>query len=203
MRSSLVMLCCFLSLSVIGFGQDSHKAGGIEDRAVQEFRNSDWPSAERDFREVVKRDPSHVFAHLYLGQTLFRQEKYAEAAASFQKTRDLQKSGKQLNATQDRILTDQLVMSYGVTGEMKKAHTLLDEAIAKDPEYPLNYYNRACAFAEEGDKSKALSNLEMAFQRKANVLKGEQMPDPRSDSSFQKYARDPDFASLMKKLGYQ
>jgi hypothetical protein len=29
------------------------------------------------------------------------------------------------------------------------------------------------------------------------------MPDPRSDSSFQKYVRDPDFVSLMKKLGYQ
>ena len=68
---------------------------------------------------------------------------------------------------------------------------------------PLNYYNRACAFAEEGDKSKALTNLDLAFQRKANVLHGEQMPDPRADSSFQKYVRDPDFVSLMKKLGYQ
>jgi hypothetical protein len=29
------------------------------------------------------------------------------------------------------------------------------------------------------------------------------MLDPRSDSSFQKYARDPDFVGLMKKLGYQ
>ena len=88
-------------------------------------------------------------------------------------------------------------------GEMKKAHALLDEAIGKDPEYPLNYYNRACAFAEEGDKSKALANLDQAFQRKANILKGEQMPDPRADSSFQKYVRDPDFVSLMKKLGVQ
>ena len=68
---------------------------------------------------------------------------------------------------------------------------------------PLNYYNRACAFAEEGDKSKALTNLDLAFQRKANVLHGEQMPDPRAYSSFQKYVRDPDFVSLMKKLGYQ
>src|SRR5258707_10550460 len=35
---------------------------------------------------------------------------------------------------------------------------------------PLNYYNRACAFAEESDKSKALANLDLAFQRKSNVL---------------------------------
>jgi len=140
---------------------------------------------------------------MYLAQTLFRQEHYAEAATFFQKTRDLQKSGKQLNTTQDRILTDQLVMSYGITGDMKKAHALLDEAIVKDPEYPLNYYNRACAFAEEGDKPKALANLDLAFQRKANVVKGEQMPDPRADSSFQKFVHDSDFVALMKKLGLQ
>jgi len=192
-----------LILATVSFGQNPGKSEDTGERAVQEFRNNDWPAAERDFREVVKRDPSNVFANMYLGQTLFRQEKYPEAAMYFQKTRDLQKSGKQLNTTQDRILTDQLVMSYGITGEMRKAHALLDEAIGKDPEYPLNYYNRACAFAEEGDKPKALANLDQAFQRKANVLKGEQMPDPRADSSFQKYVRDPDFVSLMKKLGVQ
>lgn len=182
-------------------GQDVENFSALADRAVKEFRADDWPAAERDFREVLKRDPSNIFAHMYLGQTLFRQEKYSEAATFFQKTRDMQKTRKQLNLTQERILTDQLVMSYGITGEMKKAHTLLDEAIQKDPDYPLNYYNRACAFAEEGDKSKALANLDLAFQRKANVLKGEEMPDPRADSSFQRFVRDADFVTLMKKLG--
>ncbi len=37
-------------------------------------------------------------------------------------------------------------------------------------------------------------------ERKANILKGEQMPDPREDSSFQRYTRDADFVALMKKL---
>lgn len=203
MRRRLLMFG-FLLWSVSTFGQNPGKPpDDLADRAMQEFRGNDWPSAERDFREIVKRDPTNVFAQMYLGQTLFRQERYSEAATYFQKTRDLQKSGKQLNTTQDRILTDQLVMSYGITGETKKVHALLDEAIGKDPQYPLNYYNRACAFAEEGDKSRAFANLDLAFQRKANVLKGEQMPDPRTDSSFQKYVRDPDFVGLMKKLGVQ
>jgi hypothetical protein len=91
-------------------------------------------------------------------------------------------------------------MSWGISGEMKKVHALLDEAIGKDPDYPLNYYNRACALAEEGDKPGALANLELAFRRKANVLPGEQMPDPPADSSFRKYVDDPDFVALMKKL---
>ena len=42
-----------------------------------------------------------------------------------------------------------------------------------------------------------------AFQHKANVLNGEHMPDPRTDSSFKKYVRDDDFIRLMKNLGYE
>jgi predicted Zn-dependent protease len=203
MNIKLAVLCCISFFVVIGLAQDARKLGELQDRAVKEFQNGDWPAAERDFREIVRHDPSNIFASMYLGQTLFRKERYAEAATVFQKTKDLEKSGKQLNITQDRILTDQLVMSYGITGDMKKAHSLLDEAIEKDQEYPMNYYNRACAFAEEGDKAKALANLDLAFQRRANVLKGEQMPDPRADSSFQKYIRDSEFVNLMKKLGIQ
>ena len=51
--------------------------------------------------------------------------------------------------------------------------------------------------------AKALANLSLAFQHKDSVLKGEKKPDPRTDSSFQKYVRDDDFIVLMKKLGYQ
>ena len=196
-------VCCLLLLPASSLGQNSGRSTDIGERATQEFRNNEWPAAERDFQEIVKGNPSNIIANIYLGQTLFRQERYAEAATFFQKARDLQKNGKQLDTAQDRLLTDQLVMSYGITGELKKVHTLLDEAIGRDPEYPLNYYNRACAFAEAGDKSKALASLDLAFQRKANVLKGEKMPDPIRDSSFQKYVRDPDFVGLMKKLGLQ
>jgi predicted Zn-dependent protease len=93
-------------------------------------------------------------------------------------------------------------MAYGISGKLKKAQALLEDAIHQDPEYPLNYYNLACAYADQGDKEKVLSNLSLAFEHKDHVLKGEQMPDPRSDSSFQKYVRDEDFIKLMKKLSY-
>jgi tetratricopeptide (TPR) repeat protein len=144
-----------------------------------------------------------VYAQVYLGQTLFKEEKYAEAVGPYEKARELEKRDTPLSSDQHRILVDQLVMAYGISGQVKKAHALLDEAIPQDPEYPLNYYNLACAFAEEGDKDKTLANLTLAFQRKEHVLKGEQMPDPRSDSSFQKYVRDDDFLKLMKAIGFK
>lgn len=172
----------------------------IVHQALQEFRDKNYAAAERDFREIAKRAPSNIYAQFHLGQTLFKEEQYGAATTAFQKARDLEKEGKGLSMVQHRILVDQLVMAYGISGDLKTAHTLLDDAITQDPEYPLNYYNLACAFAEDGDKNRVLANLDLAFQRKANVLKGEQMPDPRSDSSFQKYLRDPDFVSFMKKL---
>ena len=190
-----------LSVCVPALPQSS--SDDIAKRAVQQFRNDDFPAAERDFREVVKRDPSNIIAVFYLAQMLFREERYAGAAVFFQKARGLEKAGKQLTTIQDRVLTDQLVMSYGISGDLKNARELLREAIAKDPEYPLNYYNLAGADAEEGHKTEALANIQRAFDRKANVISGEKIPDPNADSSFQKYSNDPDFIALMKKLGYK
>lgn len=173
----------------------------LSERALREYQAKQFTEAERDLRELIAREPSNIYAQFYLGQTLFMQEKYANATAPFEKARDLEKAGTTLSADQHRILTDQLVIAYGVSGQLGKTHALLDEAIRSDPGYPMNYYNLACAFAEENNKPKMLANLDLAFQRKSSMLAGEQMPDPRIDSSFQKYRGDADFVELMKKIG--
>ncbi len=175
----------------------------LADQARREYAAGKFADAESDFRELIKHDPSNVEGQVYLGQTLFRQEKYGECILPYEKARELERYGSKLTSDQHRILVDQLAMAYGISGELQKARGLLEDAISKDPEYPLNYYNLACAFADEGDKSKALANLSLAFRHKGNVLRGEKMPDPRTDSSFQKYRRDDDFIKLMKKFGYQ
>lgn len=201
LRAGVVAGIAVVWMSSTCSGQEVESKDPLSDRALKEFRNKDYRAAERDLREVTKLDPSNIYAQVYLGQTLFQQERFADAVPVFQKARDLEKGGKKLNSVQHHILTDQLVMAYGISGDFKKAHALLDEAIREDPEYPLNYYNLACAYAEEGDKTKVLANLSLAFQHKDHILKGEQMPDPRADSSFQKYSRDPDFIGLMGRLG--
>ncbi len=120
----------------------------------------------------------------------------------YEKARELEKSGTKLTTAQDRILTDHLVMAYGISGDLKKSRSVAEAGIKSDPEYPMNYYNLACISAEEDDKAGALANLSLAFQHKDHVLKGETMPDPRADSSFQRYLHDPDFEKLMKELGF-
>ena len=193
-----LLFVVFVTPCVAQVAESSEKLSG---RARQEYSAGKFTDAERDFRELTNRDPSNVESQVYLGQALFRQEKYAESVFPYEKARELEKGGSKLTSDQHRILVDQLAMAYGISGDLKKARALLESAIRDDPEYPLNYYNLACGYAEEGDKNKVLANLSLAFQHKEQVLKGEKMPDPRSDSSFKKYVRDEDFIKLMAKLG--
>ena len=185
------------------FAQAPQSNEKLAEQARQEYAATKFTDAERDFRELTKRDPSNVEAQVFLGHSLFRQEKYAESVLPYEKARELERNGSKLTSDQHRILIDQLAMAYGISGDLKKSSALLESAIRDDPEYPLNYYNLACVYAEKDDKSKVLANLSLAFQHKEHVLKGEQMPDPRTDSSFQKYVRDEDFIKLMSKLGYK
>lgn len=198
---SILAICSFsLTNGIPCFGQVSQSDLKLMQQAQKEYDAGQLAQAERDFRELTKRLPSGIYAHIYLGQALFEQSKFLEAIGPYEKARSLEKSGGKLTPDQSRILTDQLAIAYGMTGELKKVHALLEDAVQQDPEYPLNYYNLACASAEEGDKPKMLANLSLAFKYKDHALKGEQVPDPRADSSFRSYLQDPDFVRL---IGYK
>ncbi len=200
-RAGLSLAFLLLCSGSLCLGQSAAESNqNLAQQAQREYVAGDYVDAERDFRELAKREPSNIVAVTYYGHSLFEQQKYAQAIVPYEKARELEKSGAKVSETERRILTDQLVMAYGISGQLKQAHTLLDEAIKQDPEYPLNYYNLACAYAEEGNKTGALTNLSLAFERKEHMLKGEKMPDPRTDSSFQKYLQDADFIRLMTQL---
>jgi predicted Zn-dependent protease len=204
MKQSRIIIIAVGALVIATFclGQSNDEGNSLADRALQEYKSGHYAAAERLCREIVKQNPSNVVAQIYLGQSLFMQRKYSDAIVPFQRARDLEANGAKLTPDQHRILIDQLVMSYGISGDLKKVHALLDEAIRKDPDYPLNYYNLACAYSGEGNKDKMLENLSLAFQHKDHILKGERMPDPRTDDSFQDYVHDEDFIKLMKQIGY-
>jgi len=99
-----------------------------------------------------------------------------------------------------RYLTDQLSMSYGMSGDLKHSRAVNEAAIARDPLYPLYYYNLACADAEEGHAAAARTHLEQAFARRANTLKGETLPDPTKDDSILKLKNDTDFWAFVESL---
>ncbi len=102
--------------------------------------------------------------------------------------------------TPRRIITDQLVMSLGMAGDLKNSRAVAELAAKSDPDYPLNYYNLACADAEAGNAADAKAHLQQAFDRRANVLKGESLPDPTKDDSLLKLKKNKDFWTFVESL---
>ena len=98
------------------------------------------------------------------------------------------------------FLVDQLGMSYGLSGDYLKAKETYEWAISQEPEYPMFFYNLACAYAEMNEMDEALRNLRLAYKYKGKVLPGQKFPDPRSDSSFKKYLNNKIFIAELKKM---
>jgi hypothetical protein len=99
-----------------------------------------------------------------------------------------------------RVTIDQASMSYGMAGDLKRSRDINLAAITKDPDYPLYYYNLACADAEAGDAKAAREHLQQAFDRRANTLPGEKMPDPSTDDSIIKLKKNKDFWAFVQSL---
>jgi tetratricopeptide (TPR) repeat protein len=99
-----------------------------------------------------------------------------------------------------RITRDQAGMSYGITGDLAKSRAIFEKGIVEDPEYPMYYYNLACAEAGEKKLPEARVRLKQAFDRKANVNPGESMPDPLNDDSFLPYQSDKSFWQFLEGL---
>jgi hypothetical protein len=102
--------------------------------------------------------------------------------------------------TMRRVATDQLVMALGMSGDLKNSRAVAEMAIKDDPDYPINYYNLACADAESGNAASAQEHLQQAFDHRANVIKGESMPDPLKDDSILKLKKNTAFWAFVQSL---
>jgi tetratricopeptide (TPR) repeat protein len=151
---------------------------------------------------------SPKFGDVFLyAQVLYRASMYKAAAPVFEaalvKLKDDPDSaaGMMRDAkTATRVVTDQAGMAYGMSGDLRKARSLFESAIAGDPDYPMYYYNLACADAEEKNLEGARKHLQQAFARKANVVSGEAMPDPTKDDSFLPYRDNKEFWVFLESL---
>jgi tetratricopeptide (TPR) repeat protein len=126
------------------------------------------PDAKASFREVF-----------WYATVLFDHKEMKAAAPLYEQALSLLPPG-QLTNKWRRVATDQAVMAYGISGDLEKSRAIAEHAIQTDPDYPLNYYNLACADAEAGNVTEAKRHLQQAFDRKANVIPGESLPDPSS-----------------------
>ena len=87
-----------------------------------------------------------------------------------------------------------------MNGNLQGSRSYAERGIKKDPDYPLNYYNLACADAEEGNAKDAKLHLQQAFDRKANTIPGAKLPDPTKDDSIVKLKKDKTFWAFVETL---
>jgi len=146
-------------------------------------------------------EPPNSRQLLSIGSALYLQNKYAQAIPPYQKAFDLEKADPQLDRTLWRVLIDNLGMAYGMTGHLKEAKTTFEQGIQADPTYPMFHYNLACTFAEMNDLDHTMQSLNTAFRYRKNQNPGEAgMPDPRQDSSFQRFMKNESFRNLVNNL---
>lgn len=187
---------------VRGFVATSDICGDLEfysDSSIT-AENSELKKVFASYKLDEKYTPTFRDALLY-GQILYQAQMYKAAAPVFETALRLLKESRETDRkTMSRVLTDQAGMSYGMSGDLQKARSVFEEAIAEDPDYPLYYYNLACADAEEKNLAGARKHLQEAFDRRASVIPGEKIPDPTRDDSFLPYRGNKDFWSFLEGL---
>ena len=186
--------------SVRGFVATGDICGDLEF-----YCDSPISSDDADLRKIFESyslDPDYVprFADTFIyAQILYQHRMFKAAAPLFeQELKMLGDDKDQLKVR--RITTDQAGMAYGISGNIPKARAIFDAAIAKDPEYPMYYYNLACADAEEKKLTDARTHLQQAFDRRANLIPGEKFPDPTKDDSFLPYRDNKEFWAFLETL---
>ncbi len=149
------------------------------------------------FEPGVKPTFNDAFAY---AEVEFRKHQYAGAAVAYRSA--LAKVDQSVDPDRfRRVVTDQLAMSLGLSGELNGSREVNEAAIKKDPDYPLYYYNLACADAEAGNARAAQQHLQQAFDRRTHVMSGESFPDPTADDSLEKLRGDAAFWSLAQRIG--
>jgi hypothetical protein len=83
---------------------------------------------------------------------------------------------------------------------LKKAKATFEYGLSKDSKYPMFHYNMACTYGEMDDPENAIVYLKQAFDYKDNMIKGEEMPDPWEDSSFQRFMSNQKFVNALKAI---
>jgi hypothetical protein len=139
-------------------------------------------------------------AYVREGSARFVRGDYKGAVEPYRKALELEKQSPRLPRDLWRVLVDNLTMSYGISGDLKASKETAEYGLSKDPDYPMFYYLLANTYAESGDLDNTILYLKQAFARKQNMIKGEQMPDPATDDSFQRFMKNEKFLAALKEL---
>ena len=180
----------------LAFSADDVKPGD-EDAYRQTMEIAKETLLTLTFEPGLKPTFNDAFAY---AEVEFRKHQYVGAAAAYRFA--LAKVDQSVDPQKfRRVVTDQLAMSLGLSGDLSGSREVNEAAIKKDPDYPLYYYNLACADAEAGNVRAAQEHLQQAYDRRTHTIPGEPFPNPTADDSLQKLRGDTAFWGLVQRIG--
>lgn len=195
-----VSLCCLMlcGLSLQSIAQSNY------DKEMQkgqsELQHGKYKDAEKYFRAAIAEKPDSWLAHAQLGDALFGETNMG-CIAEYEKSKELADADKSVQATQKRLVINQLGVIYGMSGKFDESIETYQQAIAQDPDYGPYYYNLACSYSGKNDLDHVISNLQEVAKRKDKWPADESFPDPRKDDSFKNYLGNERFEKALKDMG--
>lgn len=129
---------------------------------------------------------------------------FRKAMVPYQKAFEMEKAHRTLDKSRWRVLVENLAVCYGLTGreknDFRKSKELFEYGITKDPDYPMFYYGLACTYSEMNNMEKAIEYLKGAFERRHNLARGQTMPTPEVDPSFQRFIGNDKFIQALQEI---
>ena len=188
-------LCAEIHLSKAGFEPDEQK---LFEEILSSVKLLPDQAASSDQNQGAGTPPAgDTLRYLGEGSRFYLQRDYSAAARSYQKALDLEKQKRTLQRDTFRVLVDNLGMSYGISGNLRKAKETFEYGLTQESEYPMFYYNLACTYGEMKMMPEAIEQLRLAYRYKANIIAGETMPDPLKDDSFRYFVGDDSFVKAV------
>ncbi len=137
------------------------------------------------------------------GSDFYKKKDYPNAVKLYRQSLDAEERHPMLGKTMWRVVVDNMGMAYGISGDLDKAKKTFAYGLSKDPDYAMFHYNMACSYAEMNDEDQAIGYLKSAFRNRENMIEGEKMPNPATDSSFSRFMKDEKFLKALDKIKKQ
>lgn len=149
---------------------------------------------------LLNAQKSQAMRYVAEGSAHYIRNDLEKAIGPYSKALELEKKQPTLDKTTWRVLIDNLGMAYGITGNLAKAKETFEYGLSKDPSYPMFYYLLACTYAEMNEIDPTIAHLKLAFRHKDNAIAGEPMPNPATDSSFQRFLGNERFRQALREI---
>lgn len=184
------------------------RPNGYKARAMlyREMKKDDLAAADQRKVAELSAPPAQPsqsktsFEYTAEGSKYYRDGDYKKAIPLYQKALDLEKAERKLEKKIWFVLVDNLAIAYGITGDIKSSQSVLEYGIKQEPTYPMFYYNMACGYGESDDEDNAIKYLRLAFKYKANMIEGEALPNPETDSSFERFRKSEKFKKAITEM---